>query len=58
MEEFRADKIKYRLLCLAKLLLCLVECLTDVIFGYTYSGGTKAEREAAKLYSNSEHMVK
>jgi hypothetical protein len=47
----------YWLLRIARAILGVVEVFTDLIFGHTYSGGTKEERAASKLYRNSAHVV-
>ncbi len=52
------DTIKYWCLCLAKLLLALVDYLADLAFGVTLAGGSKQERRDAEKYEKSAQVVK
>ncbi len=51
------ELIPYALLLLIKQLLWVVELFTDLLFGYTLTGGSKKEREEAKEYEKSAHLV-
>jgi len=51
------DAFNYWFLQIALALLWCLDLITDLLFGFTCSGGTKAEREAAKFYQNSGHLV-
>jgi len=51
------DLWTFYLLRFCRFFFCIAEFFLDWIFGYTYSGGTREEREAAKLYKNSAHLV-
>ena len=47
----------YWFLLFLKGLLWVVELFTDLIFGYTLTGGSRKEREEAKEYEKSAHLV-
>ncbi len=47
----------YWLILLIKRVLWMVELLTDLLFGYTLTDGSKKEREEAKEYEKSAHLV-
>jgi len=47
----------YWFLLIFKFFLWCVEWITDILLGYTYTGGSREERAAAKLYKNSAHIV-
>ncbi len=53
MDEF----IFYILLLLTKWFLWMVELITDLLFGYTFTSGTRSEREEAKKYEKSAQLV-
>ncbi len=53
------DLLKYWTLLLIRAVLRGVEWLTDLLFGVTFSGGTRADREKARRdYGASAHLVR
>ncbi len=53
------DVFKYWALIAIKFALCVIERVTDLLFGVTFTGGTREERhKAERLYEISAHLVR
>ena len=51
------DLIHYWLLQVARAVVWVVGLVTDALFGYTLTHGTREEREKARSYEHSAHVV-
>ncbi len=51
------DLIKYWILCLIRAVLFCIEAATDLLFGYTFTKGSKEERRKAESYESSAQVV-
>ncbi len=51
------DLLKYWALRVARVLLWLLETISDLVLGWTFSGGTREERRNAENYENSAQVV-
>ncbi len=51
------DALYYWFIHVAKTLIWFAEAITDLLFGWTYTRGNREERNLAKYYEHSPHVV-